>query len=621
MAWDDEPPKPEEIGKKIVDASAPAWDDTPPSKDEIDLLSGLNQPSKLESAARGALQGATLGFSDEAIAGMRSIPSQYELESQAATGIVGETGDIPAKYKERIEQERTANTQARAANPLTYGASEIAGGLAIPAGAAGSVKGAAGIGALQGGIYSGGESTGKTAGEVATDVLKGGAIGGVAGGTVGAISKTLSPVILRHFAEKKAVGALKSAPAELEKAIQRLPGATRDEKVLGFGRWMLDNGLITPTTTADEILQKSSALAEKYGQETSAIASEASKALPLTKAVTTTELVPIKKKVMDLKQHGQVVPEEPQMKLLSGGDDVINQYEKAGFVPGPGAMKGEQVGAFQVDPKQLPPSQGYKTIEELQYVPTTKNVAYGGVDLSTTGEKLNAEVIQPLINSSSQTERAIGEAVNAELSNFQNGIVSIDKLRDMRMALDRTIKGTTFQKIPGKLSQEQQALIKARGILAEIEERSVDKNIAMSEQLMAFPGDYGAAKKNFQNAKAAEQLAGWRAPRDDTRPEIFMKDITAGLFGQAASGSLGAGAAAGIGSKLIRGYGRQTAAYSTDKLAKNIEKIPAKWRNTIADAAQRGSKSLSVADFVLQGTDPEYRMFREQYQMNEDSGR
>ena len=68
-------------------------------------------PSKLESGVRGAAQGLTFGFADEATAALDSL--------------VGKDS-----YDEALKKVRDLYANAQKENPLTYGASELGGGIA-----------------------------------------------------------------------------------------------------------------------------------------------------------------------------------------------------------------------------------------------------------------------------------------------------------------------------------------------------------------------------------------------------------------------------------------------------------------------------------------------------------
>ena len=88
--------------------------------------------STMEAAGRGALQGATFGLSDEIYAGGRGL---YD----AVTG-----GKFGETYNREIADVRAANRKAKDAAPLPFIAGEIAGGLVLPMGVAGTTARAGG---------------------------------------------------------------------------------------------------------------------------------------------------------------------------------------------------------------------------------------------------------------------------------------------------------------------------------------------------------------------------------------------------------------------------------------------------------------------------------------------
>lgn len=162
--------------------------------------------SRLESGARGAVQGLTFGFGDEIYGGVKG----------AANYLLGD-GDFSQTYARERDAVREANKRAQEANPGTYLAGEIGGSLVVPAGGAarglatggkaamralpyGETKAAQYVGqyavpgAAYGGTYAAGASEGQTAGAVAEDAAKGARTGGLIGlftppvvNTVGAV--------------------------------------------------------------------------------------------------------------------------------------------------------------------------------------------------------------------------------------------------------------------------------------------------------------------------------------------------------------------------------------------------------------------------------------------------
>lgn len=226
--------------------------DTEPTESSFDpdaFLAATEQPSQLEAAGRGAIQGATLGFGEEIGAAIRTpiellmekvkglvgseaplkvketlagdtsdLSSLYEgkspeavdqmLQDQGFTGAV-EGQSAKEKYQELRGRVREANTAAREANPGTYLAGELAGGIApgfLSGGAAtvastaktglgkAALKGA-GYGAAQGAVaglgYSDADLTEGDVSGAALDTLIGAGTGVIVGGALPVAGKAL----------------------------------------------------------------------------------------------------------------------------------------------------------------------------------------------------------------------------------------------------------------------------------------------------------------------------------------------------------------------------------------------------------------------------------------------
>jgi len=178
------------------------------------------EPGMAESAGRGALQGASLGFGDEFAAGVDTLVSKIPGVRAVANAIQGENhgGALPLDnpdltYQQRRDAYRAKNAEAQQANPVSYGAGELGGtlatslvpGVAVARGA--GLATAAGKAALVGGANALGASEADlTKGEfaqAAKDTATGAAIGGVTAGALGAAGKALT-----GSAEKRATNAL-----------------------------------------------------------------------------------------------------------------------------------------------------------------------------------------------------------------------------------------------------------------------------------------------------------------------------------------------------------------------------------------------------------------------------
>ena len=158
------------------------------------------QISKLESLLRGGAQGASFGFADE-LAG-------------AGESTLGSLGLVPDKTYEQARNESRANFDAaQQANPLSYTAGQIGGGVAsslLPGGAilnAGKgVGGAIAAGAAIGGVSALGESTASLSNptELGYDALKGAASGALVGGAVGTLGAGIKAIANSPTSQKMA---------------------------------------------------------------------------------------------------------------------------------------------------------------------------------------------------------------------------------------------------------------------------------------------------------------------------------------------------------------------------------------------------------------------------------
>ena len=121
------PPTQEELDKTAMFAAPTPEELHATSKDIVPATN--EEPSKpseysmLESAILGAVQGGTLGFSDEAEAGVRSALSSR-------------------KYDDLIKEIRDRYKSAQEQNPLSYGTGELASAFAVPVPGMGTAKGA-----------------------------------------------------------------------------------------------------------------------------------------------------------------------------------------------------------------------------------------------------------------------------------------------------------------------------------------------------------------------------------------------------------------------------------------------------------------------------------------------
>lgn len=193
-----------------------------------------------ESAARGAAQGVTMGFADEITGAAKALGVTPQKLAMAFMGgnAIGEIGSYLTRrlgktvaekgtegalesYRQERDESRAAYDAAEKANPKTYLAGQIGGGLAtavLPGGGAATlgkvVKAGAAYGAGAGAGESRADLTKGEVGDLVVDATKGGAIG-VVGGALG------------RGVAKAAGAAASGAQKAWSNLPESVPGATR----------------------------------------------------------------------------------------------------------------------------------------------------------------------------------------------------------------------------------------------------------------------------------------------------------------------------------------------------------------------------------------------------------
>lgn len=177
-----------------------------------------NKPDKIDSTARGAVQGISLGLADEIVGGAEALWNK-------ANGDPAEFGNLYKKYR---DESRANFKKAENANPSSYLAGEIGGGLAtaaIPFGSVATIGKAAVTGARIGAINAFGQSEANNLGEAIEDVGTGVALGalGAAGGKVLEKSIPLAKGIIRGAQSAAANSADNLAAQVLSKESGSIP--------------------------------------------------------------------------------------------------------------------------------------------------------------------------------------------------------------------------------------------------------------------------------------------------------------------------------------------------------------------------------------------------------------
>lgn len=170
MAWEDVP-------DGGTDGKAGNWVDVP----EAPTPAAQPDHGALAAAGRGALQGVSFGFFDEAAAALRALADSGQ-QTRGAPGFVD-------RYRANVGEERAQLHADSEQHPIASTLGQVAGGMVAPGLGLAKLGGglAANIarGAGQGIVAGAGQSEAKDAEGVVADAAKGGLAGGVLGGTVG----------------------------------------------------------------------------------------------------------------------------------------------------------------------------------------------------------------------------------------------------------------------------------------------------------------------------------------------------------------------------------------------------------------------------------------------------
>lgn len=246
--------------------------------------------SKLESFLRGAGQGATFGFQDEASARTQPLVNylldKFNVGKMIAGQNVGDTDT--STYEERRDQFRKENREAQEANPGTYLAGEVAGGVTttaplMVAGGAPSAGKLIAAGTAAGGASGAGYSEEEDVLGIAKDALLGagtGAAFSAAGSAAGKAGNKLAEYTGRGFKKGfdkasrmlyRGAKALENAADELAAKNIELKSSTINriglDKVRKIGRQLIDDGVATRPMRAKTYLRTVAASKKKTGKE------------------------------------------------------------------------------------------------------------------------------------------------------------------------------------------------------------------------------------------------------------------------------------------------------------------------------------------------------------------
>jgi hypothetical protein len=226
--------------------------------------------SKLESGLRGAAQGATLGYSDEIVGGAEA----------AYRKLTGDTRPLSEIYETARNESRLANKEAQEANPGIYTTGGIGGSLAtmlIPG--VNVAKGASiGRAALQGAGIGGVAGAGASDEELASmEALKDIASGAALGGAFGAAGQAIGKAVGAQSADEIASGLKGKAEEQAARALGAERGTIKKlgmDKVRQIGRYGIDEGIVSPLASTDDLISRNTGSMQKAGSEMNKVFSQ-----------------------------------------------------------------------------------------------------------------------------------------------------------------------------------------------------------------------------------------------------------------------------------------------------------------------------------------------------------
>lgn len=232
------------------------------SWDSLPLENQLSsQVSPIESGVRGAVQGLSLGFADEATGALEA----------AKDWLSNDPSGFMTNYRKHRDESRANYRTAENANPGTYMTGQVGGAIAPAlATVGGSLPATVGSLAAQGAAQGLGSSEADlTYGDV-SGAVRDTALGSAIGGATGIAGKALSKIPIGKAAEYISGKLGENA----ERLAARGLGAERatikkigDEKIRQAGRYALDEGIVTPLASTEDMIARNAAVQKGAGSQ------------------------------------------------------------------------------------------------------------------------------------------------------------------------------------------------------------------------------------------------------------------------------------------------------------------------------------------------------------------
>lgn len=552
--------------------------------------------SELESGGRGLLQGLTFGFADE----LSGVGEALWNMSK------GDPATFKELYKKYRDESRTNFSDSQKANPLSYGAGELGGGIAtmlVPGlGAAKGVQALSKLavrGAAEGAAYGLGASEAEDVGGMVADTALGGTIGAAMPYAIGGVGKGAR-------AMKNAIPeSISSLPG---KAASIVKNEISSNPVQKLSKFALNMGLDLPEGMSDVIIKygkgfKDSKLIEEVGEMSSATVKNLDKKV--------NELDTIAWKKLDKKDK-------------FGTQNAVNMLDQVLLDHGVYETKGEGDLAKILHPKTSELKKALSKYQEIRESITDYGEKISEYDLKHVIRKVDKELRgqwnKDNTSEASKVLKDVRYKLNESLSHHNpaygkdmDNLSTMINLRDesrVDLGLDLNFNRTdrTAQKLMG--------LTKADG------KTRLDLKKSRLDQLNEYRPDLDQNQLTLTEEALLAKIdstTNTGAPMGTTNPFVGAVIGSAGGFGF--GGPLGgvAGGLAGLArnkygrgmAKGILNHGGTKAIKGADqflaKLPELLPSLPAKYQRQLGPALQRGGNALAVTHFLLSQRDPEYR--------------
>lgn len=542
-----------------------------------DRIEYIPESSKVLSAMAGFSQGATLGFADEAVAGIKGAADYIE-------GKLGMRGDISLSnaYVTQRNAIRNANKKLQSDNPATFKTAEIAGAIApVLGGAAAAAPATVGKVALGGAVAGQGYSEGDlgTTQNVLDTAIGAGASAATFGAfkfggkIAGELAEKAKPVLekakpkltqfLKDFAEERAAKA--AIGGGNLKAFKDL--AAKKDGIRKFGRAILDEDVTEQVFKDGELVKETTKPLMGLGSTPEKISEMAGKRL---------------------EEVGKIF-DEVYDAIDDSFDDMFakNQEKNLGRL-----MSSENLDEISKIWEKPPAPKPVDTVSIAQ-----KLIDYADKNLNLPNYRTQiAEVYK-------QADEIAGM-----------GSVSMRKAQSLRNSYSyKNTQNSGAEILP------QDVKNKIKMIIGDEMDETVKKFDAMTPNSTGLYPIFKKAKDLYGNMKTAKDSGDKAAIREISNRFASPTDHLLGAATMAseaaASGGMSLPIAAkgmivGALNKQVRGRGNSISAIAADNLADLITKNPkalGPYGPMLIGAARKGQNSIGALHQVLWRNDPKYR--------------